>query len=564
MAMSPGIGTFRRKFGEGEDPLFDAADILLIFVWGSDGSLYLYRHVDRSWRFQGSLPNPQAAVASEPAVIKHLHQGIAGIYAYIVGSDGHIYVNHSTDWQVLNWIWRDLGQPNASTTVTWNVNPGLVSFQHAGENRIYAFIRGSDGHLWVHFWQGWRQAGAGSWADLGTPPGTTVFSEPGVVSFRFENTDRIYAFVRGGDNHLHVCYWNGVDRWLWNDFGRPSTGGRDVIALPGAGTTSVSSAPGVVPFRFVEPHQTTDRIYAFVFGSDNHLYQCYWNGVDAWLWNDLGTPAVQAAAIRGDYTVDGAQAMDGRAEIPLLISKLKEIAAGHFMHVIWSRDHSRWPHGWEDFQQMAPEFQANGLNLWAYLVPPSEPPDPDPFGHDYIRWGEQIATIAREYPVVQGMVVDDFNGNTNLFTVDYLAQIVARARAIHPSFQFFATSYYGHTQSFQHHVARGMVDGLVFAYLLPHRDHSTTATLRAQIEELRTWLDANSPMKRVKLVVMIYASKHSQAPTGPTTAYVRECLEIARQATWEGLANGAVTYVLPKANQGFLDAVKDVYLNWGP
>jgi hypothetical protein len=564
MAMSPGVTTFRRKSGEGEDALFDAADILLIFVWGSDDLLYLFRHVDSSWRFQGPLPHPQAVVASEPAVIKHFHQGIPDIYAYVVGSDGHLYVNHSTDWQALNWMWRDLGQPDASTGVTWNVKPGLVSFQHAAENRIYAFVRGSDGHLWVHFWRDWRQPGTGTWADLGTPEGATVFSEPSVVTFRFENTDRIYAFVHGSDNHLHVCYWNGVDRWLWNDFGRPSTGEHDVAASPGAGNTAVSSAPGVVTFRFVEPHQTTDRIYAFVRGSDNHLHQCYWNGVDVWLWNDLGTPTVQAATIRGDYRVDGVRSPNGRADIPLLISKLNEIGAGHFMQLIWSQAHSVSPHGWEDFQLMAPEFQANQLNLWAYLVPPSELPAPDPFGHDYIRWAEEIATIARVCPVVQGMVIDDFNGNTNLFTVDYVNQILAAARAIHPDFQFFATSYYGYTQSFQHHVVQGVLDGLVFAYFYPHKDHRTTATLRPQIEELRTWLDTASPRKHVKLVVMVYATKHSQAPEEPTPAYVKSCLEIARQAAWEGVTNGAVTYVLQKANQSYLDAVKDVYLQWQP
>jgi hypothetical protein len=59
---------------------------------------------------------------------------------------------------------------------------------------------------------------------------------------------------------------------------------------PDSGNTPVSNAPGVVTFRFVEAGQATHRIYAFVGGGDNHLHVCYWNGVDQWLWNDLGTP----------------------------------------------------------------------------------------------------------------------------------------------------------------------------------------------------------------------------------------------------------------------------------
>jgi hypothetical protein len=63
---------------------------------------------------------------------------------------------------------------------------------------------------------------------------------------------------------------------------------------------------------------------------------------------------------------------------------------------------------------------------------------------------------------------------------------------------------------------------------------------------------------------MIYATQNSQAPTVPTPAYVKDCLEIARQATWQALTIGAVTYVLPKANQDYLDATKDVYLTAWP
>ena len=80
---------------------------------------------------------------------------------------------------------------------------------------------------------------------------------------------------------------------------------------------------------------------------------------------------------------------------------------------------------------------------------------------------------------------------------------------------------------------------------------------------MRIWLDTNSPGKRIKLLVMIYASKHSEAPTGPEPGYVRDCLAIASQATQEGLADGAVTYVLPKGNQDFLNAVKQQYHSWG-
>jgi hypothetical protein len=49
-----------------------------------------------------------------------------------------------------------------------------------------------------------------------------VLSAPGALTARFETTNRIYSFVRADDDHLHVCYWNGVDRWFWTDLTLPT------------------------------------------------------------------------------------------------------------------------------------------------------------------------------------------------------------------------------------------------------------------------------------------------------------------------------------------------------
>lgn len=94
---------------------------------------------------------------------------------------------------------------------------------------------------------------------------------------------------------------------------------------------------------------------------------------------------------------------------------------------------------------MAPEFQRNGIALWAYLPGPSvQPRDPlpDPYGADYVTWGREIARIATQYPLVQGMVIDELHNNTQWLTVDRVREIVREARAIRPSFKFFTTSYF--------------------------------------------------------------------------------------------------------------------------
>jgi hypothetical protein len=108
------------------------------------------------------------------------------------------------------------------------------------------------------------------------------------VTFRFGDTEFIYVFIQGANHHLYVFRWDGGRDTLWSDLGMPSTNLSDVpVTQPG--TAQVVSAPGVTTFRFVQGNQTTERIYAFVFGDDGHLHVCYWNGNDRWLWTDLGT-----------------------------------------------------------------------------------------------------------------------------------------------------------------------------------------------------------------------------------------------------------------------------------
>lgn len=54
-------------------------------------------------------------------------------------------------------------------------------------------------------------------------------------------------------------------------------------------------------------------------------------------------------AIRGDYTTAGAQLPDRRADIPRLLTTLRDIGATHFMHLIWDQagvGGAGWPYGW--------------------------------------------------------------------------------------------------------------------------------------------------------------------------------------------------------------------------
>ncbi len=271
------------------------------------------------------------------------------------------------------------------------------------------------------------------------------------------------------------------------------------------------------------------------------------------------------APLLGDYVNVGVRTRQGRTDIAKLLTTLENMNARDYMHLVWGK--SNYPSGWEDFHLMAREFQKAGRRLWLYLTPPSEPPPPEPFGYDYVRWAIECAKLAKQYPVVAGLCIDDFNGNVKKFTPAYCKQMMDAAHNIAPHLALLVVCYFGYYEkSIAPHVEKGAIDAVIFPYFYPHRNHSDTSKLLPQIEAYRRWLDEhihNGGLSgNMPLVVMVYASKHSQSPDQPTPSYVSGCLDIALKATDNGLADGVVTYCLPKDKPSFVHAVGAVYKRW--
>jgi hypothetical protein len=157
--------------------------------------------------------------------------------------------------------------PTESTTVSGA--PGVITYLQEGTQRISAFVSGTNGHLYMNYWNGsqWQ------WADQGTPPGAKMGQRaPGVITYLQEGTPRISAFVRGANSRLYVNYWNG-SQWQWANQRKP------------LGTTVGQGASGVITYL----QEGTQRVHAFVRGANGHLYMNYWNG-SQWQWADQGAP----------------------------------------------------------------------------------------------------------------------------------------------------------------------------------------------------------------------------------------------------------------------------------
>ncbi len=166
------------------------------------------------------------------------------------------------------------------------------------------------------------------------------------------------------------------------------------------------------------------------------------------------TSATYAGAIRG---------ADGHVDGKMMAARLRELGVKTYYWLIWA------PTDWEDLKAFLPEAAAMDLQVWPYLVPPSESPPntknySEPFQLDYPRWGEEIARLSLQFPNVTAWVIDDFYGNRSLYTPEYIEAMQARAHAVNPKLAFLPLMYFNEIdRPFVEHY-RDVIDGVVVAY----------------------------------------------------------------------------------------------------
>jgi len=248
--------------------------------------------------------------------------------------------------------------------------------------------------------------------------------------------------------------------------------------------------------------------------------------------------------IIGDYNLE-LRGKNGRLDAISLIERLKDIKANTYAYLIW---HS--PYDWDDLcNAFMPLAQKEGIDVIVYLTPPSEPPPPKPYEYDYIKWAQAIGELSIRYPNLTGIAIDDFNYNTGFFTKNYLREIKSSAKSINPSLKLFTVSYY-----------RDITDKFPFGNE-PNIDTTTTSTLAPQVRAVRTTLG-----NELSLIIMIYASKLSSAPIPPDSKYLRETVKISLDLIREGIADGIITYCLPKENKedDRYRTVKELFNNFNP
>src|SRR5262249_28107742 len=85
---------------------------------------------------------------------------------------------------------------------------------------------------------------------------------------------QLQVWATGADGHLYNRYYDGAGTWNWADHG---TGG-----------VAVFSDPAVTVYN--DPVSGQHQLQLWATGTNNHLYNRYYDGAGTWTWADPGPP----------------------------------------------------------------------------------------------------------------------------------------------------------------------------------------------------------------------------------------------------------------------------------
>lgn len=232
-----------------------------------------------------------------------------------------------------------------------------------------------------------------------------------------------------------------------------------------------------------------------------------------------------------------------------MVKRLKELGVTTYYWLIW---HAATD--WEDLKEFLPKAAKEGIEVWVYLVPPTESPPKfgnlysEPFRLDYRRWAVEIARLSLQHRNLTAWVIDDFYANHEFFTPAYVRDIRAESKAINARLAFLPLMYLGEIRPQFVEDYRGVIDGVVVAYLQDREEIDRTwamlndAPMPPQSEFSYPW---NKPSRVGDYGLASQTAKVLPGDrydiqflerddfTGPTTGYHYKQLLLDRIVVWE-------------------------------
>src|SRR5216683_4858589 len=189
---------------------------LYVFAYGSNGHLYLFVWSDQSSSWLGIDEHIESqfagiTVTGRVGVDSFVDDAsVLRVYAFVIGSTGRVYVNYYDGTGVTGWHWSDQGLMNPQGT-TASVGVGVTHFRGSGGINIYASVIGSDNVVYLN----WLNP---TWYALPTYPGLTPYTDVGATAFvNSDGSQGLYIMTTA------TVAWSNVERDLQLDFYSSST-----------------------------------------------------------------------------------------------------------------------------------------------------------------------------------------------------------------------------------------------------------------------------------------------------------------------------------------------------
>lgn len=215
-------------------------------------------------------------------------------------------------------------------------------------------------------------------------------------------------------------------------------------------------------------------------------------------------------------------------DTPAQIAELQQLHVNTFAYLIYLTSQADWD---DLVTEFLPAAQEAGINVWVYLVPPSEAKGTNgypPFGYTgdaYIDWAVAIANLSTRFSVLTAWVVDDFDSaeNLTLFTPAYTEQMHDAARTINAELSLFTILYPGqYTDAFLDDYAAAL-EGAILPYTgNASRDLNDLSGLRPALDAAASAMGGRGK----RLYLMPYASKLSASPTDPSARAVADTIQV--------------------------------------
>ncbi|QWF77772.1 hypothetical protein [Amycolatopsis sp. CA-230715] len=234
---------------------------------------------------------------------------------------------------------------------------------------------------------------------------------------------------------------------------------------------------------------------------------------------------------------------------PALIERLTAAGVTTYLYGIWDS-----PTDWDDLRrEFLPAAAAAGIEVWVYVVPPSEcfPGGrcSQPYQQDYLAWAREIAKLSRDHPCVTGWGIDDFHigANREKFTPEYVAEMHETYRAINPDLEFWLCAYYDAAVdgAFLDTYAP-FIDGIIYPYLDdPFHNTENADAVAARCAEIA----ALTGPRKLGLLLLVYCGRFLGTPRDPDEEYAAACVRTGLRLSAEGRLGGVVAYGLPLAGK---------------